>query len=142
MPPKYLPRLPNIAVNAPSESFYYFSSRKYKSVSKTYSFILATYKRQKCDDCGWIPDTTTETKAGWKTPSSSDNDEESPSSNGALVKHGRSTQQLQHKLQLIKQAESSDIEAVPHFDGSFDPAPFEPPSPPKPKVKGRVRHPG
>ena len=34
------------------------------------------------------------------------------------------------------------IEAVPHFDGAFDPTPFEPPSPPKPKVKGRVKHPG
>ena len=120
-----------------------FSSCKYKSVSKTYSFILATYKRQKCDDCGWKPDTITETKTGWKTPFSSDNEEESPSSHGALVKDGRSTQQLEHKLQLIKRTDSFDIiEAVPHFDGAFDPTPFEPPSPPKPKVKGRVKAPG
>ena len=79
-------------------------------------FIAATYKRQKCDDCGWKP-YSTEIQQGWNTPPSSheEEDEESLSTSFPTLKHEGLTQHVKHKFQLIKQAESLDEEEAPQI---------------------------
>ena len=90
--------------------------------------LVATYKRQKCDDCGWRPDDT-EIQEGWNTPSPSDNDEEEEGliSRGSLLRHGRSSQHIKHNLQLTNQAETPKMETpVNLLDELFAMPPIQP----------------